>query len=90
MRLGVVNSWAGVEGPDKPIRVRVRWTAAQPIGRELAYRLELIDENGTAVISQTDQITPTTSSWQPGTHRDGRLSTDAAAAPCRSDSIVYN
>ena len=56
-----------VEGPDQPIRVRVRWTAAQPIERELAYRLELIDENGTAVISQTDRITPTTSSWQPGT-----------------------
>ena len=27
--IGIVNSWAGVEGPDKPIRVRVRWTATQ-------------------------------------------------------------
>ena len=37
------------------------------IGQELAYRLELIGENNTAVISQTDQLTPTTSTWQPGT-----------------------
>ncbi|HTP06608.1 MAG TPA: hypothetical protein VMP08_00040 [Anaerolineae bacterium] len=65
--LGVVNSWAGVEGPDKPIRVRVRWTTTQPIEQDYSYRLELIDESGTAVISQTDQITPTTSSWLPGT-----------------------
>ncbi len=65
--VGLVNSWAGIEGPDKPIRVRVRWTVTQPIGQELAYRLELIAENGTTVISQTDRITPATSSWQPGT-----------------------
>jgi len=65
--IGVINSWAAVEGPDKPIRVRVRWTAAQPIGRELAYRLELIDENGAAVISHTEGITPATSGWLPGT-----------------------
>jgi hypothetical protein len=65
--IGIVNSWAGVEGPDRPIRVRARWTAAQPIERELAYRLELIDENGAAVIAQTAPLTPTTSSWQPGT-----------------------
>jgi hypothetical protein len=65
--IGVVNSWAGVQGDNQPIRVRVRWTAAQPIGRELAYRLELIDENNTTVISQTDQITPATSTWRPGT-----------------------
>ena len=65
--IGMVNSWAAVEGPDKPIRVRVRWTATQPIEHELTYRLELIDENGAAVIRQTDRITPTTSGWQPGT-----------------------
>jgi hypothetical protein len=65
--IGIVNSWAGVEGQDKPIRVRVRWTATQPIGRELAYQLELVNENGAAVISRTNRITPATSSWQPGT-----------------------
>ena len=65
--IGLVNSWAGVEGPDRPIRVRARWTAAQPIERDLAYRLELIDENGAAVIAQTAPLTPTTSSWRPGT-----------------------
>jgi hypothetical protein len=64
---GVVNSWAAVDGADKPIRVRVRWTAAQPIKQDYAYRLQLVNENGAAVISQTDRITPTTSSWQPGT-----------------------
>jgi hypothetical protein len=66
-KIGLVNSWAGVEGSDKPIRARVRWTATQPIGRALAYRLQLIDENGAAVISQTADITPTTSTWLPGT-----------------------
>jgi hypothetical protein len=65
--IGVINSWAGVEGQDKPIRVRVRWTAAEPIGRELTYRLELIDENNRAGITQSDRLTPATSSWQPGT-----------------------
>jgi hypothetical protein len=65
--IGVVNSWTGVQGDNQPIRVRVRWTATQVIGQELAYRLELIGENNTAVISQTDQLTPTTSTWQPGT-----------------------
>ena len=65
--IGIVTSWAAVDGPNKPIRVRVRWTAPQPIGRELTYRLELVDELGAAVISQTEQITPATSSWLPGT-----------------------
>ncbi len=66
--IGVVNSWVGVDGPDKPIRARVRWTTTRPIGPDYAYRLELIDEaSGAAVISQTDQITPTTSTWRPGT-----------------------
>ena len=65
--IGIVNSWVGVAGPDKPIRVRVRWTAAQPIGSELAYRLELVDENGAALISQTDRLTPATATWLPGT-----------------------
>jgi hypothetical protein len=65
--IGLVNSWAGVEGQDKPIRVRVRWTAARPSGRDLAYRLELVDETGAAVISQTDRLTPSTVTWQPGT-----------------------
>jgi hypothetical protein len=65
-KIGIVNSWATVAGPDKPIHVQVRWSAAQPIGRELTYRLKLIDQKGTAVISQTDRISPTTSSWLPG------------------------
>jgi hypothetical protein len=69
--IGVVNSWAAVAGPDKPIDVQVRWTATRSIGREraagVAYRLDLIAENGATVISQTDRITPTTSSWLPGT-----------------------
>ncbi|CAG0929003.1 hypothetical protein TFLX_01223 [Thermoflexales bacterium] len=65
--IGIVNSWVGVEGPEKPIRVQVRWTITRPIRRELAYRLELIAENGIAVISQTDRLTPATSSWLSGT-----------------------
>jgi hypothetical protein len=67
--IGVVNSWVGVEGPDKPIRVRVRWTATRSasIGHDVDYRLELIDEKGAAVISQTDRLEPASSSWQPGT-----------------------
>jgi hypothetical protein len=50
-----------------PNCARVRWTATRPIERELAYRLELVDDNGAPLISQTDSITPTTSSWRPGT-----------------------
>jgi hypothetical protein len=69
--IGVIDSWADVAGPDRPIHVHIRWTAAQPNGRELAYRLELIDENGAAVISQTERIVPATSSWQPGTIVNG-------------------
>jgi hypothetical protein len=65
--IGVVNSWAAVAGPDKPIEVQVRWGAAQPIGQELAYRLELIDAAGAAVISHTDRISPPTTSWLTGT-----------------------
>jgi hypothetical protein len=65
--VGLVNSWASVSGPDKPIAVHIRWMADQPIGRDYAYRLSLIDENNTAVISTTDRITPATSTWQPGT-----------------------
>jgi hypothetical protein len=65
--IGVANSWVAVEGPDKPLRVRVRWTAAQSIEQELAYRLEVIDEAGAAVISQTDWLSPSTSSWLTGT-----------------------
>ena len=65
--IGLVNSWVGVERPDQPIRVRVRWTTTQPIGRDYDYRLELIDEQGAAVISQTDRLEPATSTWQPGT-----------------------
>jgi hypothetical protein len=69
--IGIVNSWAVVAGPDKPIDVQVRWTATQSIGREraagVAYRLALVDENGATVISYTDRITPTTSSWLSGT-----------------------
>jgi hypothetical protein len=64
--LGVVNSWIDVAGPDQPINVHIRWTATGPIGHEAAYRLSLIDDSGTAVISTTDRITPTTSTWLPG------------------------
>jgi hypothetical protein len=66
-RIGLVNSWAGVEGPTKPIRARVRWTTTQPIEPDYNYRLELIDEKGATFISQTEVITPVTSSWLPGT-----------------------
>ena len=65
--LGLINSWVGIEGLDKPIRARVRWTTTQPIGRDYDYRLELIDEQGAVVISQTDRLVPASSSWQPGT-----------------------
>jgi hypothetical protein len=65
--LGLVNSWAGVEGVTQPIRARVRWTATQPIEHDVNYRLELIDEKGATLISQTAVITPVTSSWLPGT-----------------------
>ncbi len=65
--VGIVNSWVNVTGPDQPIDVQVRWAATQAIKQDYAYRLELIDEaTGTAVLSQTDRITPTTSTWQPG------------------------
>jgi hypothetical protein len=63
--LGIVTSWLGVEGPDKPIRVRIRWAATQTIGRDYAYELRLIDEAGSTVISQTDQLIPATSTWLP-------------------------
>ncbi len=65
--IGLVNSWVGVEGPHKPIRVRARWTTTQPIEQDYIYRLELIDEKGATLISQTEVITPVTSSWLPGT-----------------------
>jgi hypothetical protein len=63
--LGVIASWAAVEGPDKPIRVQVRWAAAGSIRRDYAFRLALIDERGAAVITQTDRLIPATSTWQP-------------------------
>jgi hypothetical protein len=63
--LGLVTSWAGVEGPDKPIRVRVRWAATRPIGRDYAYELRLIDESGATVISHTERLIPATSTWLP-------------------------
>jgi hypothetical protein len=65
--LGMITSWVGVEGPDKPIRVRIRWTATGPIGREYAYRLRLRDEAGTDVVESTEPITPSTSTWPSGT-----------------------
>jgi hypothetical protein len=65
--IGLVNSWVGIEAPDKPIRVRARWTSTQPIEHDYNYRLELIDEKGTAVISQTNRLEPASTSWQPGT-----------------------
>ncbi len=61
--LGVVASWAGIEGPDKPIRVRIRWIATQPIGRDLNYRLALVDENNRMVLAQSDRLIPATSTW---------------------------
>lgn len=65
--IGIVNSWAGVDGADQPIRVRVRWTATGPIDRSDDYRLALIDGAGSIVLSQTDRLTPATSDWQTGT-----------------------
>jgi hypothetical protein len=65
--VGLINSWVSVEGPDKPIRVRARWTTAQPIEHDYNYRLALIDEQGTTVISHTDRLDPPSSGWQPGT-----------------------
>ncbi|MBP7688008.1 MAG: hypothetical protein KA765_08875, partial [Thermoflexales bacterium] len=63
--LGIVTSWLGVEGPSKPIRVRVRWAATQPIGHDYAYDLRLIDAAGSTVLSQTDRLFPATSTWLP-------------------------
>jgi len=65
--LGIVTSWLGIEGPDKPIRVRIRWEATQAIGRDYAYELRLIDKAGSTVISQTEQLMPATSTWLPNT-----------------------
>lgn len=64
--LGVIASWAGVEGPDKPVRVRIRWVATAPIGREYAFRLSLIDDTGFRVIEETGSFNPPTSTWPPG------------------------
>jgi len=63
--LGVITSWAGVEGPDKPVRVRIRWVAVEPIEREYAFRLSLIDETGRRVIEATRSFSPPTSTWPP-------------------------
>lgn len=80
--LGVIASWAGVEGPDKPIRVRIRWTATAPIGGDYAFRLRLIDETGTSVLESTEPLAPATSRWQPGTLVVGDYQlTPAAALP---------
>jgi hypothetical protein len=65
--MGIVNSWAGVDGANVPIRVRIRWTATGPIDRSYNYRLALIDEAGSIVLSQTDRLTPATLDWQTGT-----------------------
>ncbi len=61
--LGLVDSWAGVDGPDKPIRVRVRWTTTAPIEQDYRYRLSLIGEDGASLISQTARLEPATSTW---------------------------
>ena len=81
--IGIVTSWLGVEGPDKPIRVRVRWAATGPIKPDYAYNLRLIDEFGATVISQTDRLRPATSTWQPGqlVIGDYQLTPPVAALP---------
>ena len=64
--LGIVASWAGVEGPDKPVRVRIRWVADRPIGRDYAFRLALIDDTGASVVESIQPFSPPTSKWLPG------------------------
>jgi hypothetical protein len=65
---GIINSWINVSGPDKPIEVRVRWSSTHAIDRDYNYRLSLIDaERNSIVLSTTDRITPTTSTWFTGT-----------------------
>jgi hypothetical protein len=66
--VGIINSFVTVNGPDKPIEVRLRWSSTQSIDRDYHYRLAMIDaEHNTIVLSATDQISPTTSSWLTGT-----------------------
>jgi hypothetical protein len=65
--IGIINSWINISGPDKPIEVRVRWSSTHLIDRDYSYRLSLVDANNAIVLSSTDQISPTTSSWLTGT-----------------------
>ncbi|HZY45789.1 MAG TPA: hypothetical protein VFF70_13700 [Anaerolineae bacterium] len=65
--IGNINSWVNVSGPDQPIEVRMRWSSTQVIDRDYSYRLALIDPAGSIVLSSTDRLTPTTSTWLTGT-----------------------
>jgi len=62
--IGLITSWLGVDGPDKPIRVRIRWAATQPIERDYNYQLAILDEQQSVIASYTDRLVPATSSWQ--------------------------
>ncbi len=64
--VGLINTWVNVSGPDQPIEVRVRWTSTQLIDRDYTYRLALIDSSNSIVLSSTDRLTPTTSTWLTG------------------------
>ena len=77
--VGFINTWANADSLENPIRVRVRWTATGPIGRDYAYRLSLIDEGGSSVVDDTEPITPSTSTWQEGTIVIGEYGLDPPA-----------
>ncbi len=62
--IGLVTSWLGVDGPDKPIRVRIRWAATKPIERDYNYQLAILDEQQSVIASYTDRLVPATSGWQ--------------------------
>jgi hypothetical protein len=65
--IGLINVWLGTPDPTGPIRIHVRWTATAPINGDYAYRVALVNEAGSVVLTRTAKIAPATSSWQPGT-----------------------
>jgi hypothetical protein len=65
--IGLLNAWLGPPDPTGPIRIHVRWTATAPINGDYAYRVALVNEAGSVVLTRTAKIAPATSSWQPGT-----------------------
>jgi hypothetical protein len=65
--VGIIKSIVNVSGPDRPIDIRVRWSSTQTVDQDYSYRLALIDPAGSIVLSSTDWISPTTSSWFTGT-----------------------